>query len=452
LSRLRRPVKPLFALLALVGLVVALSGCVYLKPNSLTLTQPGGIGSVRVHFALCTVGSNIACEPNTAEGTAQYLLGIAVPPGSTPPQTVTATPTNGGAPIVFSLNEEVAKEIAASSSGVARELEKTGGTPEEEEDREEVKRFYGGAWPPSGLQGVGYLSAPVQEVKGSSLEWSVDADFGLPVAAGSPFPGPFATGIALGLRTVNPESPANRPVHCVRIEEVEAPLKDPALCAGSSQQAQLGTSDLSVAGPAKAIEVFVGGSAPVKFKLNYAATGTTIPSFALKGKSSLKGSKTSVASGASFVPGAVNPTSHRAPTATSEAKVKVPKNAKPGTYEVTLTATAPQGGTATGVAKVKVVKPKLKLAGVKLNKANGTATLTVKVPGAGTLTVTGKGIVKAKKKAKKAKKLKITVKAKGSTKAQLEATGKAKVKAKLSFKPKSGISAKKSTSITLKQS
>jgi hypothetical protein len=342
--------------------------------------------------------------------------------------------------------------MAAASAGISRELEKTGGTPEEEEDREEARRIIGGLWPPSGLQGVGYLSGAVQDVKGPAYEWSVDADFGLPVAAdGSPFAGPFATGIALGFREVSPALSANRPVHCVRIEEPEAP-EDTALCGGTNQQSQVGTSDLRIAGPAKAIEVFQGGNAPVKFKLNYATTGTTIPSFALKAATSLKGGKASIATGASFVPGALNPASHRAPTATSEAKVKVPKNAKPGTYEVTLTAMAPQGGTASAVAKVKVVKPKLKLGGVKLNKANGTATLTVKVPGAGTLTVTGKDIVKAKKKAKKAKKLKITVKAKGKTKAQLEATGKAKVKAKLSFKPKSGITVKKSKSISLKQS
>jgi hypothetical protein len=452
LSRLRRPAKPLIALLAVAGLAAALSGCVYFKANSLTVSQPGGIGSARVHFGLCTVGSNLTCEANSVEGSVQYLLGVAVPAGSTPPQTLTATPVNGGAPIAFTLNEEVAREMAAASAGISRELEKTGGTPEEEEDREEARRIIGGLWPPSGLQGIGYLSDPVQEVKGTSYEWSVDADFGLPLAAdGSPFAGPFATGIAIGFRETSPAFPPNRPVSCVRIETPEAP-DGTAICGGTNQQSQVGTSDLRIAAPSKPIEVFVGGTAPVKFKLNYATTGTSIPSFALRAATSLKGGKASLASGAAFVPGLLDPTTHRAPTATSEAKVKVPKSAKPGSYEVTLTATAPQGGTAAAVAKVKVVKPKLKLGGVKLNKANGTATLTVKVPGAGTLTVTGKGVVKAKKKAKKAKKLKITVKAKGQTKAQLEATGKAKVKAKLSFKPKSGITVKKSKSITLKQS
>ena len=447
MSRLRRPAKPLIALLAVAGLVLAVSGCAYFKPNSLTLGQPGGIGSVRVHFVLCTMDSNVNCGPNSSEGSVQYLLGIAVTPGSTPPQTVTATPVNGGPPVVFSLNEEVAREIAASSAIVAKELEQTGGSPSEEEEREEIRRVYGGAWPPSGLQGFGYLSAPIQEAKGSTYEWTVDADFGLPVAAdGSPFAGPYATGIAFGLREANPGAP----VRCFRGEP--EPPDGVAICGGASQQAQVGTSDLKIAAPAKPTEVFVGGSGPVKFKLNYATTGTSIPSFALKATTSLKGGKTSLPTGAAFVPVGIDPATHRAATATSEAKVTAPKKAKPGIYEVTLTATAPQGGTATSVAKVKIVKPKLKLGGVKLNKADGTATLTVKVPGAGTLTASGKGIVKAKKKATKAKKLKITVKAKGKTKAQLEQTGSAKVKAKLSFKPKSGITAKKSKSITLKQS
>ena len=445
MSRLRRPAKPLIALLAIAGLVVAVSGCAYFKPNSLAVSQPSGIGAVKVHFELCTEPVP-NCEPAEGEGPLQYLLAIAVPPGSTPPQTITAAPRNGGPPILFTLNEEVAREFEAASPTVQKVLGEEGVPPE-------AKAIIGGPFPPAGLQGVGYLSAPISETAGPSLEWSVDADFGVPVAAdGSPFTGPFAAGIALGIRGVAPEAPENRPVQCARPAVGEEPPKGAAICGGTAQQSQVGTSDLRIAAPAKPTEVFVGGSAPVKFKLNYATTGTSIPSFGLAATTSLKGGKTGLATGASFVPVAVDPTTHRAAAATSEAKVTAPKKAKPGIYEVTLTATAPQGGTTAAVAKVKVVKPKLKLGGVKLNKANGTAILTVKVPGAGTLTVSGKGIVKAKKKAKKAKKLKITIKAKGKTKAQLEQTGKVKVKAKLSFKPKSGITVKKSKSITLKQS
>jgi hypothetical protein len=439
-SRLRRPTKPLVALAAFAALVLALSGCFYFKPNSLSVSQPGGIGSARVHFVICT-NSIPDCQPEEDEETVQYLLGIAVPPRSTPPQTITAT-SPSSAPIVFTLNEQVASEMAAASPSIQQVLDESEAKPEE-------RQLVGGPWPPSGLQGVGYLSGPVQEINGATREWSVDADFGLPVATdGSPFAGPFTAAIAMGFRGVNGEFPADRPVHCVRSE---GDPKDSAICLGTNQQSQAGTSDLRIAGPTKATQVFLGGSAPVKFKLNYAST-TTTSTFALSAKTSVKGGKAKVGTGATFVPGALDPTSHRAPTATSEVKASAPKNVKPGTYEVTLTATAPQGGTATQVAKVKVVKPKIKLGGVKLNKAKGTATLSVKVPGAGTLTVSGKGLAKTKKKAKKAKKLKITIKAKGATKAQLEQLGKAKVKAKLTFKPTSGIAAKKTKSLTLKQS
>lgn len=399
------------------------------------MSQPGGIGSARVHFALCTEPEEGKCGPNEPEEPnqqTQYLLGIAVPPGSAPPATITAVPVSGGAPIAFTLNGEVAGEMTAASKKLA----------------EEEPKFK--AWPPAGLEGVGYLSAPYVEEEGVTREWSVDADFGLPAPAdGGAFGGPFATAVAEGGRVVNGGHPATAPVRCWRFEG--PPAEGEAICSFNIEEAQSGTNDLRIAGPTKATQVFVGGKAPIKFKLNYAGTAATA-SFALKGSTSLKGGKASISTGATFVPGALDPTSHRAPTATSEVKVAVPKNAKPGTYEVTLSAAAPQGGTASGVAKVKVTKPKLKLGGVKLNKAKGTASLTVKVPGAGTLTLSGKGLATAKKKAKKAKKLKITVKTKGATKSQLESLGKLKVKAKLSFKPTSGISVKKTKSIILRQS
>lgn len=444
MSRLRRPTKPLAVLLAFVGLIVALAGCVYFKPNSLSMSQTGAVGPVTVHFVLCTEPEP-DCGPNEGGGTLQYLLGIAVPPGSTPPPTITATSPNGAAPIVFSLNEEVAREIAASSPSVEKLLA-------EEEAPPEVKQIIGGTWPPSGLQGIGYLSAPVQETEGSNLEWSVDAPFGLPVAAdGSPFAGPFTTGLAFGFRLVTNELPANRPVRCVRVES-ESPASGSAICAGNSQQGQIGTSDLKIAAPAQA-SAFLGGKAKLSFPFNFATTAVPSPSFALSATSTLPKAKFSLAS-PTFVPGAPDPTTHRSPTANQTVTVTVPKNAKPGTYEVTLTASTPQGGLVSQMAKLKVTKQKLSLGGVKLNKSKGTATLSVKIPGAGTLTATGKGIVKAKKSAKQAKKpknLKLTIKAKGKVKKQLAEEGTAKVSAKVTFKPTSGTPVTKTKKITLKQ-
>ena len=179
MSRRRRNARIAFALIAAAAIALLVAGCAFVKPGSLTLSQPAGIGAVRVHFVLCSLGEGGGCGKNEEEtGTVQYLAGIAVPPGSTPPQTFTATSTNGGAPITFTRNEEVAPEMAASSASLQKLISE--GSQKEKEEAEALKPLLGGPWPPAGLQGVGYLSGPVEEVKNQSPEWTVDADFGLP--------------------------------------------------------------------------------------------------------------------------------------------------------------------------------------------------------------------------------------------------------------------------------
>ncbi|HEU4739611.1 MAG TPA: hypothetical protein VFS54_11115 [Solirubrobacterales bacterium] len=439
MSRLRRLSKPLTVLVALIAVALVFSACAFFKPGSLALSQPGGVGSVRVHFALCTEPEP-NCSPSEDTKEVQYLLGIAVPPGSTPPSTVTAVPVGGGSPLVFTLNNEVATEIAVASANLKKLAEKEG-------EGDAVPP----PWPPAGLQGVGYLSNAHLEQKGVQYEWSADADFGLPAAAdGSPFSGPFATGLSLGFRQVNPGQSASRPVDCWGFE-TEPPESD-AFCFGTALQGQVGTSDLKIAAPAKA-SAFLGGKAKIPFPFNFATTTSPSPSFALSATSTLPKGKLTLGS-PTFTPGVIDPTTHRAPTANQTVTVNVPKNAKPGTYDVTVTAKTPQGGTVSQVAKLKVSKAKLSLGGAKLNKAKGTATLSVKIPGAGTVTASGNGVVKAKKSAKKAKKaktLKLTIKTKGKAKKQLAEEGTAKVKVKVTFKPTSGTSVTKTKNITLKQ-
>lgn len=438
--RFRRPVKPLIALAVVVAATLVLSACALIKPGSLSLSQPGGIGSVRVHFVLCTEPDGANCEPSDDTEEVQYLLGIAVPPGSVPPATLTAVPIGGGSPLVFTQSDVVASEIAAASANLHKFAEEEGKGGEAGTQ----------AWPPPGLQGVGYISNARLENKGELVEWNVDADFGLPAPGdGGPFSGPFATGLSFGSREVNPAQSASRPVHCWRFEA--EPQESESFCLGTLQQGQIGTSDLKIGAPART-PAFLGGKAALAFSANFASTAAALPAFNLSASSTLPKAKLKVSS-ATFTPGAPEATTHRSPAAKQTVTVTVPQTAKPGTYDVTLTATTAQGATTVSqVAKLKVTKPKLKLGGVKLNKANGTATLSVKVPGAGTLTASGKGLVKARKTAKKAKALKVTIKAKGKTKGELEELGKAKVKAKISFKPTSGITVKKTKSITLKQS
>jgi hypothetical protein len=437
--REHRFAKSVLALTAAGAVALVISGCAFIKPGSLTVSQPEGIGSVRVHFVLCTVGSEI-CGPNSGETeTFQYLMGIAVPSGSAPPATLTAVPVKGGAPIVFTRNDEVATEMAAASAALQKFLSGPK-TPKEAEEIAQLKQLFGDLWPPSGLQGVGYLSAPVEEVKGANAEWSLDADFGLPTAAdGAPFSGPFGTAIAQGFRVVSGSQPATRPVRCIRVEAGAESNESEAFCGGSVQQAQLGSADLRIAAPAKPAQAFVGGSAELAFPLKFASTAATVPTFALSATTTAKGGKAKLAS-AKFTPGALNPSTHLAPTGTGKVKVSVPRGIKPGKYDVTLSAKAPQGGIATKVVKLKVTKPKLKFGAVRLNAANGTATLRVKVPGAGRLTITGKGIATVQKKAKKAKTLTVTIRPTGSA---------ARVKVKATFKPTSGISVSKTKSIVL---
>jgi hypothetical protein len=438
LSRLRRPAKPVIVLLAFVGLALSLSACTYYKAGSLALSQSGGIGSARVHFVICTEPEGSTCNPPSETEQVQLLVGIAVPPGSTPPATLTAVPVGGGSPLTFTRNEEVSAEMAAASVS----LEKF--AKEAEETQEGTQ-----AWPPAGLQGVGYLSAPFQETDELTQEWTVDADFGLPVPAdGSPFAGPFGTALAFGQRVVSPEQPANRPVRCFRFEA--GPQENESFCAGTSGQAQVGTSDLKIA-PAPSGTLLLGGKGRVTFPLNFASTAAALPSFNLAATSTLPKAKVTLTS-STFTPGAPDPTSHRSSPGLGTVNVQVPKSAKPGLYDVTLTATTPQGASVSQVAKLKVAKAKIKLGAVKFNKAKGTATLSVKVPVAGTLTVSGKGLAKKKAKAKKAKTLKLLIKPKAKTKALLAEEGKARVRAKVSFKPTGAAAVVKSRSIVLKQS
>ena len=87
---------------------------------------------------------------------------------------------------------------------------------------------------------------------------------------------------------------------------------------------------------------------------------------------------------------------------------------------------------------------------VKLNRRNGTATLTVKVGGPGKLTLTGKKAKRQAKTAKAAGKVKLLLKAKGKAAKALASSGKAKVKVKVAFTPTGGATATFTKSVTLR--
>lgn len=425
--RHRHRSKPLFAGAVFIVLALALAACVTYKPGTFALSQPAGIGDVRLHFAVCLNVEEGKCSPSGVETDGQALMAISVPKGTGAPSTVTAVPTLGGPTVILTRNDQVAQAVTEATQGSDK------------------------PWPPAGTEGVGYISPVVTQEEGLR-EWTVDVDLALPpVADGGPFAGPFPVSLWIGSRTASAEGPPeeapDRPVDCA--------LEEESISAGEARcnfatEGSLATSDLKITPPPQG-SAFLGGRAKLSFPFSFAGTAATLPSFNLTATSTLPKAKLALG-GPTFVPGAPDPTTRRSPAASGTVNVTVPKNAKPGVYDVTLTATTAQGGSVSQVAKLKVGKAKIQLGGVKLNKVKGTATLSVKVPAAGTLTVSGKGLAKTKAKAKKAKRLKVQIKPNAKTKSLLTEEGLAKVKAKISFKPTGAIAVVKTKGVTLKQS
>ena len=425
---MRKP-RRLPIVLAAAGLFAALaSGCVGYKPDSYTVGQVGGIGPLRMHLGLCSAVGNVMasseCAANDRDGEAQAALAFLVPRGSAVPATLSAVPGPGAAPIHYSLNAEFATVARGKDeAGQPRQL-------------------------PPGTEWVGYLSAPYTEKAGEQLEWTVDADFGLPAAPdGGSFAGSIETIGVVGWRQVSGSEPASRPFDCSDYEAGGGVVR--SACTPTSENfVPYALSQLKLGAP-KTVIAFVGAKASLAFGLDFATTVATPPSFTLGATSTLPKAKATIAE-PSFVAGAPDPATHRTPLATRTVKVAIPASAKPGTYDVTLTATASSGGVVTQVAKLKVTKPRLGFK-VEPDKAKGTAILRVRVPSAGTLTVTGKGLFRVKRKPSKAKWVNLTLKPKGATKAALTQTGKAKVKAKFKFKPASGAAVTKTKAVTLVQ-
>jgi len=422
LGSFKRVVLPL---LAVVLVAVAVSGCAIFKPGSLKVSQPAGIGSVVVHFELCTTGENSGCEMNESNGEGQQLLGFAVPIGASAPPTVTAVPKPGAQPMTYFRNEQVGAALAS-----------------------EAKDESGKPWPPPGTQVVGYITSPIPEAEGPLQEWTVDAEFGLPPAAdGGSSGAPFPVTIASGWRETGEGLPPSQPLDCTVGEKFPDTLLSQCYV---NEGTTFGVSDLKIKPPKVRANAFPGGKGTVAFGFDFASSASGPPTFSLKGSTSVPGGSISMPQ-RTYAPGAVAGATFRAEAATRSVVVNVPNGTKPGVYEVTITATAAGGGAATALAKLKVQRPTIKVLGKpKRNRRAGTAVLKVQVPGAGTVTLSGKGVAVAKKSTKGPKTLKLPVAAKGAAKLALLADGSVRLRPKLKFKPDSGAAVKKTTAITLR--
>ncbi len=86
----------------------------------------------------------------------------------------------------------------------------------------------------------------------------------------------------------------------------------------------------------------------------------------------------------------------------------------------------------------------------KLNKRNGTATLTATVPGPGTLRLAGKGIKTLTKSVSHPGRVHLTLTAQSNTSRKLRRAGQAKVTARVTYTPTGGDPNTKSKTVTLR--
>ncbi len=414
----RRPLRCLLALGVSAALVLGLSACAAVKEDSLALSQPSGLGPVRVHFLLCAnvgeLSGAVKCEGGEHTETAQSMLALTVPAGWTGPDSFEAPSSSHGPTLRYSRNQEVAKAFEYEGENSEGELEK---------------------FPPPGYEEIGYLSAPYAEVEGERDEWEVNVEAAPPVAGGVPFAGNFKAEVAYGWREINDEEgyPASRPIDCHEGNALDEPIHSD--CSGTAGEAETTVTDARV-GPAPAVSAPVGGKATLTFPLAAASTASPAPGFSLTAATSIPGGSATPVE-PTYSP-AYDATTHRAAPASRAVAVTMPPTTPPGTYTVTLAAHAAAGGTVTNSGQIVVGQLSLGLGKAKRNLKKGTATVSVSVPAAGTLAVTGKGIAKATKSAPGPGQLKVTIRAKGKAKKQLLAKGKARVKPNFVFIPANG--------------
>jgi hypothetical protein len=331
---MRRPL----AILAPAALAIALSGCTAIKPGTFTPSQPAGIGPVSLRITLCTLfvgepppGSEIptvACGAPNESGQGQMLVTLMVPVGASTPEAFSAVPGPNAAATTFTRSPELTAKMRT------REF-----TP-------------GSVGPPPGFEVAGYSSGTVAESSAQEFTWTIEPAVGLPAGAGGgSYGGPLKATVIAGWRKVTAELPSSRPISCEEAPPGEAFCGVPE----PNGEATIGVSDLKIR-PAAAATAVPGTKLKLPFVLDFASSAAVRPTFALATTTTLPNAGLSLSS-SSFSRGPTEPATRRAPPTTRKAIVQVPASARLGSYELALTATANQGGVATGSTTL-TIKPK----------------------------------------------------------------------------------------------
>ena len=200
--------------------------------------------------------------------------------------------------------------------------------------------------PQAGTRWAGYVSGILDRLPN---EWSATGDFRAPVVDGLAR-GPFRYRVVSGSRAGDDP---DVPVRCVEAGQAE-PLPTDARCIGailppaSEPLAELPVRDLAVL-PGDAQQVEPGATAQVPFTLRYAGPASPAADFSIEATTTLPGVQPLPAS-----PTVAPPADSDTPLAVS---VAVPAGTAPGDYDVTLTASLPNGQERTATGRVSVPAP-----------------------------------------------------------------------------------------------
>ncbi len=295
------------ALAAAAGLAPLVSGCVVIKSTG-SLAQIDVIGDKPIEFTACASGA-AGCEgglgfSNAPASTsrAQLLVGVLVPEDTRLPAAVDSS-------VTLSESPSYADELQRLSPG------------------------------PSGSTWRGFISNTINYDTASALQsFSVRLLYQLQRGTdGGPYAGPFATRYVVGARTVTATAPATRPVACgpslrALHDDDPSPTTDAwNICedsGGSSLESSLRDLGILFGASASAPQ---GGLASMPFTLRYVGAPAPGATFRMWASSTLPGALFAVTP-ATFVP------FQGVGTTVARVGIGVPADARPGTYDVTLSA------------------------------------------------------------------------------------------------------------------
>ena len=334
---MRRPLSRVLILSAVVAISITLSGCVGLSSTGSKQNQ--SMGSVTLTFSACANGSPGCSAPSntgsvydavnlgnsSVEG--QALAAVRLPDGPTPPQQLTAALGGGGS---LTFNRSLSYETQL------QQLEPA----------------------PPGEKWWGWLSDKFTYSETSKQSFTISITVDPPSLAEGPLPSPMHWRPVVGSRGVESGLPNTRPVICGQTTD--------DLYNGYSETGNAGSTiaciDSPDAGGARGflgapitdfgltgttVTVPAGGTVSATFLARRSGTGDPSTTFSLSAATGVPGGSVSIDRSSVLLAGDS--------TQPVLATIGVPAGTAPGSYPVTLTATAP--GKPTRNATVTVVVP-----------------------------------------------------------------------------------------------